>query len=84
MSAASSEWARYLGWGASALTLLVLGPIAFAVVMLDSRPGGTGADPAAKLFVAALVLGIAALAGLAVRGLVLLAAYLLGKRKVDG
>jgi hypothetical protein len=62
---------------------LVLGPIGLAVVMLDSRPGGTGADPAAKIFVALLVLAISALAGFAVRGLVLLAAHLLAGRK-DG
>jgi hypothetical protein len=56
-----------LGWAAFGLVLLVLNPIGFAVVMLDSRPGGTGADPAAKILVAALVLGCAAVIGWSVK-----------------
>lgn len=68
-----------LGGLAGALVALLLGPIGFAVVMLDSRPGGSGADPAAKVFVAFLVIGLAAAAFLLVRGLTRLVLRLLGK-----
>ncbi len=60
---------RIVGWAAGALTMLVLGPIAFAVVMLDSRPGGGGADLAAKIIVALVVIAVAAAIGLLARGL---------------
>lgn len=70
-----------LGWVAFALVLIVLGPIGFAVTMLDSRPGGSGADPAGKAVVALLVLGLAAGAGLAVRSVALLIAKLVRGRR---
>ena len=51
------------------LVLLVLGPIGYAIVSLDSRPGGSGADWPAKLLIALLVVALAALAGLASRAI---------------
>ena len=56
-----------LFWIAFLLVLLLLGPIGYAVVSLDSRPGGSGAEWPAKLLVALLILVAGALAGLAVR-----------------
>ncbi len=70
-----------LGWVAFALVLIVLGPIGFAVTMLDSRPGGSGADAGGKAVVAFLVLGLAAGAGLAVRSVALLIAKLARGRR---
>ena len=58
---------KIAGWGAFSLVLLILGPIGLAVVMLDSRPGGSGAEPAAKILVGAMVLGCAALLGWTVK-----------------
>ena len=69
-----------LGGIAFALVLLLLGPIGFAVVMLSSNPGGSGADPEAKIFIAFLVLAAAAFAGWAVRELTLIALRLISKR----
>ena len=69
---------KILGRTVAAAVLLILAPIAFAVVMLESRPGGTGADPVAKIFVALLVLALAGAAGWAVKAL---AASLLRLRK---
>ena len=69
-----------LGATAFALVLLILGPIGFAVVMLSSNPGGSGADPEAKLLVALLVLAAAAFAGWGVRGLTRLAIRLMRER----
>lgn len=60
---------RILGWTAFAAVLLLAGPIAFAVVMMKSWPEAEGADPAAKLFVALIVLAAAALAGWLARAL---------------
>ena len=70
-----------LAWVAFALVLLVLGPIGFAVAMLDSRPGGSGADLGGKAVIALLVLGLAAGAGLAVRSVALLIAKLASGRR---
>ena len=69
-----------LGVVAAALVLLILGPIGYAVVMMSSNPGGSGADPEAKILIAFLVVAAAAVAGWTVRGLALLALRLLGKR----
>ena len=55
-----------LFWIAFLLVMLLLGPVGYALVSLDSRPGGSGADWPAKLLVALLVLGAALLAGFAV------------------
>ncbi len=78
--AGASRLPTILGGIAFALVLLLLGPIGFAVVMLSSNPGGSGADPEAKLLVASLVLAAAALAGWGVRALTRLALRLMRER----
>jgi hypothetical protein len=65
-----------LGTVAALATLLVLGPIGLAVALLRSSPEAQGPSPAAQLFIAALVLAVAALAGAAVWGLTRLAVRL--------
>lgn len=76
----ASRLPTILGAVSFALVLLLLGPIGFAVVMLSSNPGGSGADPEAKLLVAFLVLAAAAFAGWAVRGLARLLLRLMKQR----
>ena len=61
-----------LFWIAFLAVLVLLGAVGFAVVSLDSRPGGNGADWEAKLLIAALVLGGALLSGFLAKGLGLL------------
>jgi hypothetical protein len=58
-----------LGLAAGLALLLTLGPIAIAVTLMRSSPAAQGPDLAARIFLAALVLAVAALAGLAVWGL---------------
>ena len=65
---------------AFALVLLLLGPVGFAIVMMISNPGGSGADPEAKILIAVLVLAAAFVAGWGVRGLTLLVMRLMSKR----
>ena len=69
-----------LGGLAFALVLLILGPVGFAVVMMSSNPGGSGADPEAKILIAVLVLAAAFVAGWGVRGLTLLVMRLMAQR----
>ena len=69
-----------LFWIAFLVVLLLLGPIGYAIVSLDSRPGGGGADWPAKLLVALLVLAAAALSGLLAMVLARLALRLLRGR----
>jgi len=69
-----------LFWIVFLAILFVLGAIGFAVVSLDSRPGGGGADWEAKALVAALVLGAASLGGWLARGIGRLIARLLRSR----
>ncbi|HEY5724307.1 MAG TPA: hypothetical protein VIT45_18500 [Allosphingosinicella sp.] len=66
-------WIAFLG------VLVFLGAVGFAVVSLDSRPGGNGADWEAKLLIAVLVLGGALLTGFLAKGLGLLIVRLLGR-----
>lgn len=68
-----------LFWVFFLAVLLLIGPIAYAVVSLDSRPGGGGADWEAKLLVALLVLLLAGVAGLIARALARLALRLRGR-----
>ena len=75
-----SRLPRIFGWIAFAAVILLLGPIAFAVVMLKSGPDVEGTDPIAKLFVAALVLAVAAAAGWLARTLAALILKLLRRR----
>ena len=70
-----------LSWIAFLLVLLLLGPIGYAIVSLDSRPGGSGADWPAKLLIALLVVGAALLAGLAVRAIAALLVRLRDRRR---
>lgn len=79
-SARPSRLPSTLFWIVFALVLILLGPIGYAIVSLDSRPGGSGADWPAKAVVALLVLGTAAFAALLVRFLAALALRLAGKR----
>jgi hypothetical protein len=65
-----------LGTVTALALLLVLGPIGLAVALLRSSPEAQGPSLAAQLFIAALVLAVAALAGAAVRGLTRLAVRL--------
>jgi hypothetical protein len=65
-----------LGVVAALAVLLALGPIALAVALLRSSPEAQGPSLAAQLFIAALVLAVAALAGAAVWGLTRLAVRL--------
>ena len=67
MSKPRSRLPSILWWITFLLVLMVLGPIGYAVVSLDSRPGGSGADWPAKLLIALLVLAAASAAALAVR-----------------
>lgn len=57
-----------LGTGAAVAVLLVVGPVAVAVALMRSSPEAQGPDLSAKVFLAALVLAAAALAGMAVWG----------------
>jgi hypothetical protein len=68
-----------LFWIAFLAVIVLLGSVGFAVVSLDSRPGGNGADWEAKLLIAALVLGGALLTGFLAKGLGLLIVRLLGR-----
>jgi hypothetical protein len=68
-----------LFWIAFAAVLILLGPIGLAVAMLDSRPGGGGADWEAKLLIALLVLGAAFLTAFLVRALARLVLRLAGR-----
>lgn len=65
-----------LGAVTALAALLVLGPIGLAVALLRSSPEAQGPTLAAQLFIAALVLSVAALAGVAVWGLTHLAVRL--------
>jgi hypothetical protein len=76
-----SRLPNILFWIAFALVLILLGPIGYAIVSLDSRPGGSGADWPAKLLVALLVLGAAVLVGLLVKLVASLALHLLRRRR---
>ena len=67
MSKPRSRLPSILFWITFLLVLLVLGPIGYAVVSIDSRPGGSGADWPAKLLIALLVLAVASVAAYAVR-----------------
>lgn len=58
-----------LGAVAALAALLVVGPVAIAVALLRSSPEAQGPSLAAQIFIAALVLGVAALAGAAAWGL---------------
>jgi hypothetical protein len=78
--ARASRLPTILGAIAFALVLILLGPIGFAVVMLGSNPGGSGADPEAKLLIAFVVLAAAVLAGWSVRALTRLALRLINRR----
>lgn len=69
-----------LGILASAAALLLVGPVAVAVLMLRSSSDAQGPTLAAHLLIAAAVLGIVALAGLAAWGLTRLALRLFGGR----
>ena len=68
-----------LFWIAFLAVLVLLGAVGFAVVSLDSRPGGNGADWEAKLLIAVLVLGAALLTGFLAKGLGLLIVRLVGR-----
>jgi lysylphosphatidylglycerol synthetase-like protein (DUF2156 family) len=57
-----------LGLAAALAVLLLVGPVAVAVALMRSSPEAQGPDLAAKIFIAALVLAAAALAGFAVWG----------------
>lgn len=69
---------RIIGWTAFAAVLVLIGPIAFAVVMLKSSPEAEGSDPA-KLLVALIVLAAAGLAGWLAKRLTLLVLRLAGR-----
>ena len=58
-----------LGLAAALAVLVLIGPVAVAVALMRSSPEAQGPDLAAQIFVAALVLGAAALAGFAIWGL---------------
>lgn len=58
-----------LGLAAALAILLLAGPVAIAVALMRSSPEAQGPDLAAQIFIAALVLAAAALAGFAVGGL---------------
>jgi hypothetical protein len=59
----------FLGIAAALAVLLLAGPVAVAVALMRSSPEARGPDLAAQLFIAALVLAAAALAGFSVWGL---------------
>lgn len=80
---ARSRLASILFWVTFLLVLLLLGPIGYAVVSLDSRPGGSGADWPAKLLIALVVLAAASIAGFAVRAIATLLIGVL-RRKRNG
>ena len=69
-----------LGAVAAAAVLLLVGPVAVAVLMLRSSSDAQGPTLAAHLIIGAVVLGIAALAGLAAWALTRLALRLFGRR----
>ena len=56
---------RILGWVAALATLLLVGPVAVAVMLLRSSTDAEGPHVAAQIFIALLVLALVALAGLA-------------------
>lgn len=58
-----------LGAAAALAVLLLVGPVALAVALMRSSPEAQGPSLAAQLFIAALVLAVAALAGAAAWGL---------------
>jgi hypothetical protein len=66
-----------LGIAVTLAVLLLIGPVAIAVALMRSSPEAPGPDPAARLFIAALVLAAAAFAGLAAWGLARLVTRLL-------
>lgn len=65
-----------LGAVTALAALLVLGPIGLAVALLRSSPEAQGPTLAAQLFIAGLVLAVAALAGVSAWGLTHLAVRL--------
>jgi hypothetical protein len=69
-----------LGAVTALAALLLLGPIGIAVALLRSSPEAQGPSLAAQLFIAALVLTVAALAGGTVWGLTNLVLRLFRRR----
>ena len=68
-----------LGIAAALAALLVVGPVAVAVALLRSSSDSHGPDLAAQIFIAILVLALAALAGALAWGLARLVLRLLGR-----
>lgn len=68
-----------LGSVAALAVLLLVGPVAVAVALLRSSPDAEGPTVAAQVFIAALVLALAALAGALVWGLTRLVLRLFGR-----
>jgi hypothetical protein len=62
-----------VGIVAALAALLLLGPVAVAVALLRSSPDAQGPTLAAQVFIAALVVAVAAVAGAAAWGLTRLA-----------
>ncbi|HEY0149085.1 MAG TPA: hypothetical protein VGB70_08765 [Allosphingosinicella sp.] len=69
-----------LGAAAALTVLILLGPIAAAVVLLRSSSDAVGPSLAAQIFIAVLVLALCALAGCGVWGLTRLVQRLLRRR----
>ncbi|HYD38670.1 MAG TPA: hypothetical protein VEA60_13720 [Allosphingosinicella sp.] len=65
-----------LGIAAALAVLLLVGPVALAVALMRSSPAAQGPDLAAQIFIAALTLAAASVAGFAVWGLARLVARL--------
>jgi small neutral amino acid transporter SnatA (MarC family) len=70
-----------LGLVAAAATLLLVGPVAVAVALLRSSSDAQGPTLAAQIFIAALVLVLAAAAGFGIWALARLVQRLLGRRR---
>ena len=68
-----------LGIVAALLTLLLIGPVAVAVMLLRSSSDAQGPTIAAQIFIVAIVAILAALAGLAAWGLARLVIRLRGR-----
>ena len=68
-----------LGVVAALAALLVLGPVAVAVVLLRSSSDAVGPGLGVQLFIAALVLAVCAVVGLTAAGLTRLVLRLIGR-----
>lgn len=72
--------ALIVGVIAATTTLLLVGPVAVAVMLLRSSSDGQGPTLAAQIFIALLVFALVALAGLAAWALTRLVLRLFGRR----